>query len=162
MNMIVAVDRHWGIGKNGKLLVSIPEDQRLFREETMGKVVIMGRKTVESLPGGKPLYGRTTMVLSRDPGYKVKGAQCFSDPEALLKALPPVPSQDVFVAGGEEIYRLFLPRCDTANVTYIDYAYEADAHFPDLDKDPEWVMDMETEEATYFDLCYCFRRYTRS
>ncbi len=100
MNMIVAVDRHWGIGKNGKLLVSIPEDQRLFREETMGKVVIMGRKTLESLPGGKPLYGRTTMVLSRDPGYKVKGAQCFSDPEALLKALPPVPSQDVFVAGG--------------------------------------------------------------
>lgn len=161
MNIIVAVDRHWGIGKNGNLLVSIPEDQRLFREETLGKVVVMGRKTLESLPGGKPLYGRTTMVLSRDPEYRVKGAQCFCDAGAVLEALSSVPTEDVFVAGGGEIYRLFLPHCDTAHVTYIDYAYEADVHFPDLDKDPGWVMDLETEEATYFDLCYSFRRYVR-
>ena len=73
MNMIVAVDKNWSIGKDGHLLVSIPADQKLFREETMGKVVVMGRKTLESLPGGQPLYGRTTIVLSRNLEYKVKG-----------------------------------------------------------------------------------------
>jgi dihydrofolate reductase len=161
MNLIVAVDRNWGIGKNGRLLVSIPEDQRLFREETLGKVVIMGRKTLESLPGGKPLHGRTTLVLSRRPGYEVKGARCFSDVESVLKAAAEYDPDQVFVAGGQEIYRAFLPWCHTAHVTYIDYAYEADAYFPNLDQDPEWKMDLETEEATYFDLCYSFRRYVR-
>ena len=128
MNLIAAVDRHWGIGRNGRLLLSIPEDQRLFRQETLGKTVIIGRKTLESLPGGQPLYGRRTIV---------------------------------FVAGGEEIYRAFLPYCDTAHVTFVDYVYEADAYFPDLDRDPGWVLDVETEEATYFDICYTFRRYVR-
>ncbi|MCI8886511.1 MAG: dihydrofolate reductase [Hungatella sp.] len=161
MNLITAVDRHWGIGKNGRLLVSIPEDQRLFRQETLGKTVIMGRKTLESLPGGQPLFGRTTLVLSRDPKYGVKGAKCFTSVEAVLEAVKEVPGEDVFVAGGGEIYRAFLPFCHTAHVTYIDYAYEADTYFPNLDKDPEWVMDLETEEATYFDLCYSFRRYVR-
>lgn len=161
MNIIVAVDKNWGIGKNGRLLVSIPQDQKLFREETLGKTVIMGRKTLESLPGGKPLYGRNTVVLSRNPDYKVKGAVCVSDVKAALKAVSKYQSEDVFVAGGEEIYKAFLPYCDTAHVTYIDYAYEADVHFPDLDKNPHWIMDLETEEATYFDLCYSFRRYIR-
>lgn len=161
MNIIVAVDKNWGIGNRGKLLVSIPEDQRLFRQETLGKVVVMGRRTLESLPGGKPLHGRTTIVLSRDPDYQVKGAQCVLGVEPALKALSAWPSEDVFVAGGEEIYREFLPYCDTAHVTYIDYAYQADTYFPDLDRNPEWVMDLETEEATYFDLCYTFRRYVR-
>ena len=91
MNIIVAADRKWAIGKQGGLLVSIPEDMRLFREETLGKVVVMGRKTLESLPGGQPLYGRTTIVLTRNPEYKVKGAiVCHSLEEALekLKAYP--------------------------------------------------------------------------
>lgn len=161
MNLIAAVDRHWGIGKNGRLLVSIPEDQRLFREETLGKTVIMGRKTLESLPGGKPLYGRNTLVLSRDLKYQVKGARCFHDVEGVLEAVAGIAPEDIFVAGGEEIYREFLPYCRTAHVTYIDYTYEADRYCPNLDKDPQWVMDLETEEATYFDLCYSFRRYVR-
>lgn len=161
MNLIVAVDRHWGIGKNGRLLVSIPEDQRLFREETLGKTVIMGRKTLESLPGGKPLYGRNTLILSRDPKYQVKGARCFHDMEDVLEAVSGIDPEDIFVAGGEEIYREFLPYCRTAHVTYIDYVYEADKYCPNLDEDPQWVMDLETEEATYFDLCYSFRRYVR-
>ena len=85
MNMIVAVDKNWSIGKDGHLLVSIPADQKLFREETLGKVVVMGRKTLESLPGGQPLYGRTTIVLSRNPEYRVKGAVvCHSIEEALI------------------------------------------------------------------------------
>lgn len=161
MNLIAAVDRNWGIGKNGRLLVSIPEDQRLFREETLGKVVIMGRKTLESLPGGKPLYGRTTMVLSRTPGYEVKNALCFSGVDEVLSAVSSYRQEDVFVAGGEEIYEAFLPYCHTAHITYIDYIYEADTHFPNLDQDPQWELELETEEATYFNLCYCFRKYVR-
>jgi len=161
MNLIAAVDRNWGIGKNGRLLVSIPEDQRLFRQETLGKTVIMGRKTLESLPGGRPLDGRDTVVLSRDPEYGVKGARCVFSVEEALRAVEGCKTEDVFVAGGGEVYRAFLPYCDTAHITYIDYAYEADVYFPDLDKDPRWVMDLETEEATYFDICYSFRRYVR-
>lgn len=161
MHLIVAVDRNWGIGKNGRLLAAIPEDQRLFREETLKKTVIMGRKTLESLPGGRPLHGRDTIVLSRNPDYKVKSARCVLSVEEALEAVKGCRTQDVFVAGGEEIYRAFLPYCDTAHVTYIDYVYEADAHFPNLDRDPRWALDLETEEATYFDICYCFRRYVR-
>ncbi len=161
MNMIVAVDKNWGIGKDGRLLVTIPEDQRLFREETLKKTVIMGRKTLESLPGGQPLYGRTTVVLSRNPDYRVKGARCVSGVEEALKAVGEQRSEDVFVAGGEEIYRAFLPYCDVAHVTFIDYGYEADAYFPNLDKNPDWVLEAETEEATCFDICYTFRRYVR-
>ena len=161
MNIIAAVDKNWGIGKNGRLLVSIPQDQKLFREETFGKTVIMGRKTLESLPGRKPLHGRTTVVLSRNPDYQVKGAVCVPDVKTALKAVSGYPPEDIFVAGGEEIYKAFLPYCNIAHVTYIDYAYEADTHFPNLDKDPQWILDLETEEATYFDLCYNFRRYVR-
>ena len=162
MNLIAAVDRNWGIGKNGRLLAAIPEDQRLFREETLGKTVIMGRKTLESLPGGKPLYGRKTIVLSREAkGAAGNGALWVSDVSRALEAVKNIRTEDVFVAGGEEIYRAFLPFCDTAHVTFIDYAYEADAFFPNLDEDPQWGLDLETEEATYFDICYSFRRYVR-
>ena len=161
MNLIAAVDSHWGIGRNGRLLLSIPEDQRLFRQETLGKTVIMGRKTLESLPGGQPLYGRRTVVLSRGEKKKMKGAVWVGSVEEALRAVRDCKSGDVFVAGGEEIYRAFLPYCDTAHVTYVDYVYEADAYFPDLDRDPDWVLDVETEEATYFDICYTFRRYVR-
>lgn len=161
MNLIVAVDKNWSIGKNGQLLVSIPADQKLFRQETLGKVVVMGRKTLESLPGGKPLPGRTTIVLSRNPDYQVKNAlSCHSISETLdaLKGWKP---EDIFIAGGQQIYEAFLPYCSTAHVTYIDYAYEADASFPNLDREKDWIMDLETEEETYFNLCYTFRRYVK-
>ena len=72
MNLIVAVDKNWAIGNKGNLLVSIPADQKLFRQETTGKVVVMGRKTLESLPGGAALKGRTNVVLTRDLNYKKK------------------------------------------------------------------------------------------
>ena len=161
MNLIAAVDRNWGIGKNGRLLAAIPQDQRLFRDETLGKIIIMGRKTLESLPGKKPLYGRTTIVLSRNPEYQAKGALCAGSVEEALRMAGRYRQEDVFVAGGEEIYRAFLPYCDTAHVTAIDYSYEADAYFPNLDEDSQWVMDLETEEYTYFDICYSFKRYVR-
>lgn len=161
MNIIAAVDKNWAIGKDGHLLVSIPADQSLFREETLGKTVIMGRKTLESLPGGQPLFGRTTIVLTENRDYKGKGAVVCHSVEEVLKEIQNTAPEDVFVAGGQQIYEAFLPYCDVAHITYIDYQYEADSFMPNLDRAEDWKLDMETEEETYFDLCYTFRRYVR-
>lgn len=161
MNLIVAVDKKWAIGNRGNLLVSIPADQKLFRQETTGKVVVMGRKTLESLPGGAALKGRTNVVLTRDENYKKKDVVILHSMEETLEYLKQFKSEDIFIIGGEEIYRQFLPYCDTAHVTWIDYAYEADTHFPNLDADPEWHVTAESDEQTYFDLCYEFRKYER-
>ncbi|MCI8829747.1 MAG: dihydrofolate reductase [Lachnospiraceae bacterium] len=161
MNLIAAVDKRWAIGNKGQLLVSIPGDQKLFREETLGKVVVMGRKTLESLPGGRPLYGRTTIVLSRDKSYQVKDAQVVHTLEEALRELEKYPSEDIFVAGGQEIYQQFLPYCQTAHITWIDYTYDADTYFPNLDEDEEWELAAESEEQTYFNICYEFRMYKR-
>lgn len=161
MNLIVAVDKHWAIGSKGQLLVAIPQDQKMFREETLGKVIVMGRRTLESLPGGKPLYGRTNLVLTRDPGYEVKGAKVCHSVEEVLELLKAYPPEDIYIIGGESIYEQFLPYCDTAHVTYIDFAYAADTYFPNLDMLPEWTLAEESDEQTYFDLCYTYRRYQK-
>lgn len=161
MNLIVAVDKNWAIGKDGRLLVSIPADQQMFRSETTGKTVVMGRKTLESLPGKQPLSGRENIILSRDPGFEVKNAIVHSSFEETVELLKKRRSEDVFIIGGQSIYRQFLPLCDTAHVTWVDYAYDADTFFPDLDRSPEWRLKEESDEQTYFDLCYSFRRYVR-
>lgn len=161
MNMIVAVDKNWSTGNQGQLLVSIPEDKRLFREETLGKIIIMGRKTFESLPGKQPLYGRINIVLTRNINYKVKGAVVCHSLSEVMEELKKYPGKESFVIGGQSIYEQFLPFTDTVHVTYIDYVYSADTHFPDLDKDPGWDMEAESEEQTYFDLCYTFRLYRK-
>lgn len=163
MNIIAAVDRNWGIGRGGKLLVSIPKDMAFFREETRGKVILMGRNTLRSLPGGQPLFGRENIILSRDKNFKVKGGTVVSSVEAALAYIKEKKFEDadVFVIGGESVYRAFLPHCDIAHVTFIDYAYEADRHLPNLDQDPDWHLVLETEEETYFDLAYTFRLYKR-
>ena len=161
LNLIVAADRDWSIGKDGRLLVRIPADQQLFMRETMGKTVIMGRKTLESLPGGQPLAKRENIVLSRDETYQVKGAKVLHGVEEVLEYIKDRKPEDVFVIGGESIYRQFLPYCKTAHVTWIDYRYDADTRFPDLDQEPGWHLAEESEEQTYFDLCYYYRRYER-
>lgn len=161
MKTIVAVDRNWGIGKDNKLLVSIPADMKFFRQETMGKVVVMGRKTLESFPGGMPLAGRTNIVLTRNEEYRVKGARIVHSRQQLLEELENYPSQDVYVIGGDSVYKMMLPFCDTAHVTKIDFTYEADSFFPDLDQMEEWEIAASSEEQTYFDLEYTFVRYER-
>ena len=161
MNLIVAVDRDWSIGKDGRLLVRIPADQQLFMRETTGKTVIMGRKTLEILPGGLPLAKRENIVLSKDESFRVKGASVARTVEEALELVKDKNPRDVFVIGGESIYRQFLPYCQTAHVTWIDYRYDADTRFPNLDEEPGWRLAQESEEQTYFDLCYYFRRYER-
>ncbi|MCR5251261.1 MAG: dihydrofolate reductase [Lachnospiraceae bacterium] len=161
MRIIVAADENWAIGKGGQLLVSIPEDQRLFRRETEGKVVVFGRRTLDTFPAKQPLANRTNIILSRDPDFKVKGALVLRSLEELFEETKKYPPEDVYVIGGESVYRQLLPHCDMVQLTKIDYSYEADAHFPDLDADPEWKLTGESEEGTYFDLEYRFLRYER-
>ena len=161
MNIIVAADQNWAIGKDNKLLISIPADMKFFRTTTTGKVVVMGRKTLESFPGGQPLKKRTKIVLTRDKNYKVKDAIVVHSIEEVLEELKKYDSEDVYVIGGDSIYSQMLPYCDTAHVTKIDFAYEADSWFPNLDEDPEWKIAEESEEQTYFDLEYTFVKYVR-
>ena len=139
---------------------SIPADMKFFRETTQGNVVIMGRKTLESFPQGQPLKNRVNIVITRNPSYKVKDAVVVHSVEEAIEESRKYDG-DVFVIGGESIYRAMLPYCDTALVTRIDYAYEADTWFPNLDKDEEWELTDEGEEQTCFDLEYAFTRYER-
>ncbi len=162
MNLIAAVDKNWAIGKDNKLLVRIPADQKFFRETTTGKVVVMGRKTLESFPNGLPLKNRTNIILTRKPDYKVKDAIVVHSREELDEELKQYHTEDIYVIGGETIYRMLLDECDTAHITKIDYSYEADAYFPNLDELPEWEVTADSEEQTYFDLEYYFLKYRKT
>lgn len=161
MNLIVAVDKNWAIGLNNKLLVRIPSDQKFFREETTGKVVVLGRKTLETFPGGLPLKNRTNIILSTDKNYKVKDAVVVHSIEELLEEVKKYDSEDVYIIGGESVYREMLPYCDTAHVTKINHAYEADTYFPNLDELSEWSITATSEEQTYFDLEFEFVKYEK-
>ena len=161
MNLIVAVDKNWAIGCGNKLLVSIPADMKFFRETTTGKAVVMGRKTLESFPNGQPLKNRENIVLTSDRSYQVSGAVVVHSVEAMLEELNKYDSDDIYVIGGESVYRQLLPYCSTAYVTKIDHAYAADTYFPNLDEQEEWKLTGVSEEQTYFDLEYVFLRYRR-
>lgn len=161
MKAILSADRNWGIGYQNKLLVSIPSDMRFFREMTEGKVIVMGRKTLESFPNGLPLKKRINIVLTHDRSYQVKDAVIVHDKEELLEELKKYREDDVFVVGGGSVYELLLPYCDTAYVTRIDMAYQADTFFPDLDQDPEWELAEESDEQTCFDIEFTFTVYRR-
>lgn len=161
MNLIVAVDRNWAIGRDNKLLVNIPQDMKFFRQITAGKVVVMGRKTLESLPGGQPLKLRTNMVLSANTQYRAGNAMIFHTVKDLLSALVDFEEEDIYIIGGESVYRQLLPCCRKAYVTKVDHSFEADAYFPNLDQDDGWQMIKTSEEQTYFDLEYVFTIYER-
>ena len=161
MNLIAAVDKNWAIGRNNKLLVSIPDDMKFFRETTTGKVVVMGRKTLESFPGKKPLKNRVNIVLTGDRSYQADGAVIVHDMEELHEELKKYPSEDIYVIGGESIYKQLLDECDVAHITKIDFAYEADAWFLNPDEKEAWVVTADSEEQTYFDLEYHFYKYEK-
>ncbi len=160
--MIAAVDNNWAIGKDNKLLISIPADMKFFRQETTGHVIVMGRKTLESFPQGRPLPNRRNIVLSSNPSYQVKDAEVVHSVEELKELLKDVDTDEVFVIGGQSIYTLLEPLCDTAYITKIDYSYEADAFFPNLDENPAWTLYEEGEEETCFDIIYHFDIYKRN
>lgn len=161
MKLIVAVDANWGIGCKNELLVRIPSDQRFFREKTTGNVVVMGRKTLESFPGGKPLKDRVNIVLTKENRMSENGEIIVHSVEETLEKLKEYAPEKIYIIGGETIYKQFLPYCDEAYVTKIDHQYEADAHFVNLDEDAQWKLVEESEEQTYFDITYTFNRYQR-
>ena len=159
--MIAAVASDLGIGKDGKLLFHIKEDMAWFRSHTLHNVVVMGRKTLESFPNGLPLKNRTNIVLTGNKNYKVKDAIIVHTIEELLEEIKKYPSEEVYCIGGDSVYKQLLPYCDTAHVTKIDFGYEADSYFPNLDEMPEWKITAESDEQTYFDLEYSFVKYER-
>lgn len=159
MNIIVNVDKNWAIGLKNSLLVHIPADMRFFKEMTEHKVVVMGRKTLESFPGGQPLKNRVNIVITKKADYNAKGAVVVHSAEEALDYVREYQSEDVFVIGGETIYKQMLPYCDTAYITKTDFAYEADTYFPNLDQMENWKLTEESEEQTYYDLEYRFCRY---
>ena len=134
MKLIVAVDANWAIGKDGDQLAYLSTDLRRFKEITMGHPIILGRKTLATFPGGRPLKGRRNLILSRTPGFQVEGAEVFGDLEALRAAAP----EDAVVVGGGSVYQALLPWCDTAYVTRMEAEFPADTWFADLERDPDW------------------------
>ena len=143
MDLIVNVTADWGIGLGDRLLVAIRADLRHFRDYTMGKTVILGRKTLQTFPGGRPLKGRRNLILSGNPDLQVSGAEVVHDLSDLFAALRP--EEEAVVIGGESIYRQLLPYCEIARVTKSYVNYPADRFFPDLDLLPNWRLESAGE-----------------
>lgn len=158
MKAIVAVDQNWAIGKDGDQLCYLSTDLKHFKELTMGHPVILGRKTLRTFPGGRPLKGRRNLVLSRSPELQVEGAEVYHDLEHLLAQAP----EDSFVIGGGSVYRALLDRCDTVYVTKLSRAFPADTWFPDLDEDPAWHISHEEGPLEEKGLSFWYVTYTRS
>lgn len=159
MELIVAVYDDWGIGRDGTQPVALSADRRFFRETTRGCMVIVGRRTIEDFPGKKPLPGRVNVALTRSeqeiPGFTV----CRSPQEAETLAAS---AERAMVIGGGSVYRQMLPMCDTAYVTKVHCTPESDTFFPNLDQDPDWVLDRiiqsGEEDGTAYDICLYKRR----
>ena len=135
MEAIVAVDNNWGIGRSGQLLASIRGDLKRFKEMTTGNAILVGRKTLESFPGGKPLPNRINIVLTANPDYQADGCVICHSKEEVLDCAASLEEEGltVFVCGGAAIYQLFLEDCSLFHVTKIDATFEADTFFPNLD-----------------------------
>lgn len=148
MNLIVAVDKNFGIGNEGNLLTYIPEDLEDFKKKTIGKVVVMGRTTLESLPNKAALKNRTNIILTRDENYKVEDAIIVNSLETLFEILKGYNSKDIFIIGGESIYRELESYCEFAYVTKINKTYKSDRHFLNIDEDKKWVLENRGETIT--------------
>lgn len=159
MKLIVAVDAQWGIGKNGDLLKSIPDDMLYYRATTRGKVVVMGYTTLLSLPNSKPAPGRLNLVLADIPGLRVGGAVVCGSMEQLHRMIGQFAPDDVFDIGGGSMYRQLLPYCCGAHITKMRFVGEADTFIPNLDEQPGWQVAEESELKDHEGLKYSFVVY---
>lgn len=144
MKLIAAVSENWGIGKDNKLLFNIPKDMQFFREKTTGKTVILGRKNLESFPGGKPLKNRTNVVLTHDKGFHKDGVITVHSTDELLKL--DCADENAFVIGGESIYRQLLDYCDICYITKVHEYTVCDKFMVNLDERADWELLSETEK----------------
>ncbi|MCL1790590.1 MAG: dihydrofolate reductase [Peptococcaceae bacterium] len=181
MNAIVSVDQNWGIGRQGNLLMRIPEDMAFFKAKTMGHVVIMGRETMLSLPRQEPLMGRVNLVLSRSlreedvPGFRIcrslddlfrvlareREDQGYDRCDQECDKHRDYKHRENFVIGGEAVYKLLLPYCHRAYVTKIACAYQADRFFPNLDEDLSWSLCEEGDTRYYDTLAFRYSVYSK-
>ena len=157
MTAIVCVDRHWGIGRDGRLLFRLSDDLKRFRELTEGKTIIYGSHTLLTFPGVKPLPGRRNILLSRH-ALSVEGAEVA---HGVLEAVE-MAGEDAFVVGGETVYVELVPYCDRALVTRVDANYIADCHFPNLDRSPLWKKVSESKRIEEGELSYRYVEYARN
>ena len=161
MKAIVAVDLNWGIGYRGNLLQRIPEDMKFFKKMTIGKVVIMGRETFESLPGKEPLKDRINIVLSKNESFNNEKVTICRSLKKLFCELEKYNSDDVFVIGGESVYSQLLSSCTEAYVTKIENKYLADKYLFDLDKNKEWKLISTSNQQTYEGTHFKFIKYKK-
>lgn len=159
MNIIVAIDSNYGIGKNNDLLISIPEDMKFFRNMTTDCVVIMGKKTLESFPNGKPLKNRINIVISNDINYKVENAIIVhSINDAILEAKKY--EKEIFIIGGASIYKQFINIVDTLYITKIEKDFGAEVFFPKINEN-EWIITPLSDIQYHNDIPYQFIKYKK-
>lgn len=160
MNAIVVADRSWAIGRDGGLLFSLPTDMKRFRSLTMGGAVILGRKTLESFPGGRPLPKRKNIVITRRKDLQVEGAVVVSSLAEALDAAGDTPPDQIWVIGGGSVYTALLERCKRVYLTKVDaQADDPDTFFPNLDKLPGWEVEHESEPVEENGLTFRFVEY---
>ncbi|NLJ57271.1 MAG: dihydrofolate reductase [Tissierellia bacterium] len=159
MKLIVAVARDWGIGRAGDLLFKVPQDMEFFKNTTINKVVIMGRKTLESLPGGKPLKDRINIVLTRDENFKQEGCIIVNSTEALFEEIAKYNEDDVFLIGGGKLYNDLYHYCSEAYITKFDAVVNADTYLHNFDEDEDWLLTYASEVHDHEGLKFIFNTY---
>lgn len=161
MNLIVAVDEKWGIGRDGKLLTSIPGDMKYFKKHTTGKVIVMGRKTLESMPGKKGLPNRVNYVMTHDESYEAEDAIVVHSEEELFVKLGEYNSDDVYLIGGASLYNKYYRKCDRLYITKIDAELNADTFIVNVDEDSDYFVASESEPQEENGIKYRFLIYER-
>lgn len=165
MILIFAVDKSWDIGFAGGMLAEIREDLKRFRELTEGNIVIMGRKTLEAIPGQKPLTNRINILITRSDEFENKGFYIIDDIgklHLLLEELNPKNQMKVFVTGGESVVKQLMPYCSKAYITKIlkDFP-KSDTSIPNLDEDKDWEKTSESQIHYQDDLPFQYINYIR-
>lgn len=158
MIAIACAERNFGIGLKGKLLAKIPEDMKFFRETTTGKTVVMGRKTLESLPDGKPLPNRRNVVLSSNMQER-DGIVVCRNLDDLFEVLAGTNPDDTFVVGGGKVYETLLPYCSKVLLTRIDSEMESDVRFPNVERRKGWRLASESEPREWKGTTYHFQTF---
>lgn len=161
MDLMVLVDESWGIGCSGEQMVYLSQDLKRFKEMTLGKTMVLGRKTLGTFPHGKPLVGRKHMILSGNPSFVVEGATVYSSLEDLLSAVSSLEEEEVMVIGGASVYEQLLPYCERAYVTKVSGHYTVDCYFPNLDQMEQWVLESQSETLEEGEVSFSYCIYTR-
>ncbi|MBQ0041632.1 MAG: dihydrofolate reductase [Clostridiales bacterium] len=161
MNLIVAVDKNWGIGRDNGLLAHLPGDMAYFKATTSGKTVVMGRKTLESMPGKRGLPNRTNYVLTSNPDFAAERCIVVNSEDELMKALSAFEPDDVFLIGGASIYNKYYKMCDKLYITKMDADLNADTRIVNIDEDGGFEVVSESEPMTENGVTYRFLVYER-